>query len=89
MDRERLDAWLRSGHRTWRWRHDDDYARYEAVETRDDGLSFFAHSHVPGEDGIYRREDQSFEDFDANGPLWAMPEGAERELRAWLAKRRG
>ena len=89
MDRDRLDAWLGSPHRTWRWRHDDDYDRYEALETRDDGLHFFAHSHVPGEDGIYRTAHQSYEAFAADGPLWRLPEETERELRAWLARARG
>ena len=84
MDRDRLDAWLRSPHRTWRWRLDEDYDHYEAVESSDEGLRFFAWSHVPGEDGLHREGRQSFDDFERDGPLWAMPEDVEAQVRAWL-----
>lgn len=88
MDRDRLEDWLRSDHRTWRWRFDEDYDRYEAVESSEVGFRFFAWSHVPGEDGVFREARQSFDDFEARGPLWRMPAEVERQIRAWLAGRR-
>ena len=90
MDRARIERWLRSDHRTWRWRPDeDDPDRYEAVESTDAGFRYFAWSHLHGEDGRRREDEQSFEDFDARGPAWAVPPEIEREMRQWLARRRG
>ncbi|MFK7988715.1 MAG: hypothetical protein AB8I08_22030 [Sandaracinaceae bacterium] len=80
MDRDRLNDWLRATPRAWRWRYDEDYDRYEAVEVKDGALHFFAHSHVPGEDGIYREATQSFDAFLRDGPLWRMPEPEHRAL---------
>ena len=41
--------------------------RYEAVETTEEGLRWFAWSHLPGEDGLTREDWQSYEDFAARG----------------------
>lgn len=84
MDRDRLQRWLTSPHRTWRWRFDDDYDRYEGVQTSDDGLRWFLWSHVPGEDGAHEERTQSFASFAEDGPLRPLPEDVARELAAWL-----
>ena len=87
MDRARIDAWLHAKHRTFRWRADEIADRYEGVETTDQGLRWFAWSHLPGEDGLTREAWQSFEDFAARGPAHALPADVERQLRAWIEER--
>lgn len=92
MDRERLESWLHPRHgapaRTWRWRLDEDYDRYEAVESSDAGFRYFAWSHAPGEDGVYREARQTFEEFERHGPLWPMPEDTQHQIQSWLADRK-
>ena len=88
MDRERIERWLRSGHRTWRWREDwEDPDHHVGLESRDAGFRWFAWSHLHGEDGQTREQTQTFEAFLADGPLWPMPEELEREVRDWLTTR--
>jgi hypothetical protein len=86
MDRDRLNAWLSSPHRTWRW-NDGESPEYHGVSTSDEGLSWFAHSHVFGDDGVSGRRgatSQSFAAFLRDGPLCAMPESMRAELEAWI-----
>lgn len=85
--RERIEAWMRAKHRTFRWPTDENADHYAAVETTDRGLRWFAWSHLHGEDGLTREELQSYEDFAVQGPRLPMPEERERELRAWIAER--
>jgi hypothetical protein len=76
-----------SMHRTWRWRPDAaDADHYRAVETTDEGLRYFAWSHV--DDGLTEEHRQSFEAFEREGPRWPLPANVARELAAWLATHR-
>lgn len=84
MDRVRIESWLTAKHRTFRWPTDEMAEHYEAVETTERGLRWFAWSHLHGEDGLTREEWQSFEDFAAKGPARAMPAEIEQKLHAWL-----
>jgi hypothetical protein len=78
-----------SSHRTWRWRLDPgDPDHYLAVESTDQGLRYFAWSHLHGEDGLTREARQPFDAFERDGPLWEMPEDVERGVREWLATHR-
>ena len=85
MDRERLQRWLRSPHRTWRWRHGDAYERYQAVSSTDEGLLFYVWSHEHGEDGMQEGTLQPYAEFAERGPLVELPEGVDRQLRDWVA----
>lgn len=90
MDRSRLQHWLKSTHRTWRW-SSADAETYDAVETTDEGLRWFRWSHAFRDDGVHGEHDvqlQSVEDFERNGPLREMPEQLEAELRHWLHEQR-
>ncbi len=84
MDDDRLRAF--AAHRTWRWRPDpSDADHYVAIESTDQGFRYFAWSHV--DDGLTREERQSFEDFEARGPAWPVPNAIEEQVRAWLSAR--
>lgn len=89
MDREGIRRFIDAGHRTWRWHSEEDPDHYEAVESSESGLRYFAYSHLHGEDGITREEAQGFDDFEANGPRWSMPGPTEDAIRAWIAARGG
>ncbi len=87
MDRGRLDDWLKSPHRTFRWNDGDDSERYEGVTTTDDGLRWFRWSHVFADEGGEGEHDvahQSYEAFRASGPLRPMPDPIREELTSWV-----
>lgn len=84
MDRKRLERWLTAGHRTWRWRKDDDPNAYEAVETTDAGLAWYRWSHEAAGGGERDRTLQTYEAFRSEGPLRDMPDTMEAELRRWV-----
>lgn len=89
MDRDKLNAFLRASHRTFRWT-DDGLDGYEAVETTDAGLVWFRWSHKPEDDGggPLERRTQSFEDFKKDGPLRpSMPAEMRAALRALVESR--
>ncbi len=89
MDRGRLERWLKSPHRTFRWNDGEDSERYEGVTTTDEGLRWFRWSHVfadAGGEGEHDVEEQSYEAFRASGPLRDMPEDLRAELNAWLTR---
>ncbi|MFW6051320.1 MAG: hypothetical protein ACODAU_09110 [Myxococcota bacterium] len=88
MDRERLHRWLAAGHRTWRWRHATDPDAYEAVETTDGGLAWYRWSHRAADGGRRDTETQSYQDFEAHGPLREAPGSVVGELRDWIAAHR-
>ena len=73
-----------SRHRTFRWNDGKDVERYEAVETRDDGLLWYRWSHLPHEGG---RGDEALQGYDAflrDGPLRDAPPRIVAALRAWI-----
>ena len=75
-----------SRHRTFRWNDGKDVERYEAVETRDDGLLWYRWSHLPHEGG---RGDEALQGYDAflrDGPLRDAPPRIVAALRAWIAE---
>jgi hypothetical protein len=88
MDRARIEAWLNAKHRTFRWPTDENADHYEAVETTDDGLRWFAWSHLHGEDGLTHESLQSWAELEADGPARPMPPEVERALRDWISARR-
>lgn len=71
---------------TFRWNDGQDGGRYEAVEARDDGLVWYAWSHVHGR-GREDEAHQSFESFLRDGPLRAIPAHTARELEALVRAR--
>lgn len=88
MDRDRLQRWLKSTHRTWRWNHGDAES-YEGVETTDEGLRWFRWSHRIREDGVQGEHDvevQPYVDFRASGPLRRIPDEQRAELERWVAE---
>jgi hypothetical protein len=86
MDRDALESWLDSPHRTWRWRFDDDHDRYEAVRTTDQGLLWYGWSHIPEERGQRREQRQSFAAFRDDGPPRKVPDTVLAELTRWVAE---
>ncbi len=66
---------------TFRWNDGADAERYDAVEARDEGLVWYAWSHVQG-GGRQNEARQSYEAFLREGPLRAMPRHAAIELEA-------
>jgi len=85
MDRDALRRFIASPHRTWRWREaPDDPDHYRAVETSDEGLRWYAWSHLPGEDGPYDEVRQSFAEFETKGPPWDVPIETHSALHKWL-----
>lgn len=87
MDRDRLQRWLKSTHRTWRWNRGDAES-YEAVETTDDGLRWFRWSHAIRDDGLNGEHDvevQPWADYRASGPRRSMPGELRAELERWVA----
>lgn len=87
MDRDRLREWLDSPHYTERWRFDDDYDRYDGFTTSDEGLQWFLWSHVPGEDGAYDEQLQTWAELDRDGPLRPIPEEKSQRLASWRQER--
>lgn len=87
MDRDGIRRFLDAGHRTWRWHSEADPDHYQAVESSEAGLRYFAYSHLHGEDGVTAEDRQGFDDFAAHGPRWSMPEATERAIREWIADR--
>lgn len=72
--------------RTWRWRpNESDQDHYLAVETTEDGLRYFAWSHL--DRGLTDEVRQTFAQFESDGPAWPLPEDIERRVREWLAER--
>jgi len=89
MDRDRLQRWLKSTHRTWRWNHGNAES-YEGVETTDAGLRWFRWSHAIREDGVHGEHDVELQSWDAyrdDGPARAMPHAMREQLEEWLADR--
>lgn len=75
-------------HRTWRWRPEPtDADHYHALETTDQGLRYFAWSHV--DEGLTDEARQAFDAFEREGPAWPVPEAVKAEVQAWLAARPG
>jgi len=72
---------------TLRWNDGVDAERYDAVEVGDEGLVWYAWSHVHGR-GRENEVRQSFESYRRDGALRAMPERAKNELDA-LVRARG
>ncbi len=59
--------------------------RYEAVETTDHGLLWYAWSHLAG--GGRRDEAlQTYADFEARGPVRRAPPHVLDALRSWIAE---
>ena len=86
MDRDRLQRWLKSTHRTWRWNHGSAES-YEGVETTDDGLRWFRWSHAIREDGVHGEHDvelQSWAAYRDDGPARDMPDAMREQLDEWL-----
>ena len=72
--------------KTVRWNDGVDAERYEAVEAREDGLVWYAWSHVQGQ-GRHDECAQSYADFLREGPLRPMPPQARAELEAFVRAR--
>ncbi len=78
-----------SRHRTFRWNDGRDVERYEAVETTDDGLRWYAWSHATGEDGGRHDEvRQGYDELLRDGPPRDVPAGVLAALRAWIDEHR-
>jgi hypothetical protein len=91
MDRERLESWLMSPHRTFRWNDGTDSERYEGVTTTDEGLRWFRWSHVFADgtgEGEHDVAHQSYEAFLETGPLREMPDALREELATWMKEHR-
>lgn len=78
-----------SQHRTFRWNDGADVDRYEAVETRDDGLLWYAWSHRAG-GGRHDEHLQPYEALERDGPPREreVPPRVLAALRAWIAAHR-
>jgi hypothetical protein len=85
MDRARLEAWLNSPHRTWRWKDPSDRDGYQAVETSPEGLRWYAWSHLFGEgrDGPSPARVQGWAEFRSSGPAHPVPPEVRQELEAF------
>lgn len=91
MNRDRLARWLRHPYRAWRW-HDGDNDRYEAVETLEEGLSWYRWTHEFGAapeaerhaGGERDRFLQRYEDFLAGGPPRPVPDEIAAEVRSFV-----
>lgn len=77
-----------SRHRTFRWNDGRDVERYEAVETRDEGLCWYAWSHRHGE-GKHDEALQPYDAFLRDGPLRAAPPHVIAAIRAWIDEHLG
>lgn len=80
-----MDPASLSARRTFRWNDGVSALGYEAVEASTEELVWFRWSHVPGQ-GRLEETRQTRAEFDAAGPLRAMPAPAEAALRTWLAR---
>lgn len=97
--RRRIPAIMRSPaalsrHRALRWNDGSDVDRYDAVETRDDGLLWYTWSHAMGAEVGGRRHEvlQSLESFRRDGPArregaLPVPDRVVAALRAWIDER--
>ena len=88
MDRDALQRFLTSPHRTLRWNDGHDYGRYEGVETSEEGLLWFhwAHATDDGVGGMHDTERQTYEAFVADGPARPIPTERLEELRALVGR---
>ena len=85
MDRDALQRFLRSPHRTFRWNQGED-GEYGAVETTDAGLIWFrwVQSGLGREDQV----EQTYEAYHRDGALRPMPEEVASQLAEWVSEHR-
>ena len=88
MDRGRLERFLTSNHRTFRWNDGETREEYEAVETTDEGLRWYRWSHRAEDGGPSEDTLQSYDDFAREGPQRPMPDHLRLALEAHVAARR-